>query len=260
MILAILQARMSSTRLPGKVLKPILGRPMLELHLERLSRMTTIDRLVVATSTEPEDTPIVDLCDALNVDSFRGSLDDVLDRYYRTAMHYGADALIRLTGDCPLADPAIIDQGVRRFVNSEFDYVGNCMTRTFPIGLDFEVLTAVSLQQAWREAVLPSEREHVTPFIKNHPERFAIESFTNDIDYSHHRWTVDEPEDFEFVTKVYEALYPINRNFAMHDILRLLEKCPDLRALNYHIVHGEGYRKSLRQDERFPAEKIRSPG
>jgi len=246
---------MSSTRLPGKVLKSILGRPMLERHLERLSRLTTVDNLVVATSAEPEDTPIVELCDHLDMDSFRGSLDDVLDRYYRAARQCGADTVVRLTGDCPLADPAVIDEGIRYFLNSGYDYVSNCMKRTFPIGLDFEVFTVVSLQRAWREAILPSEREHVTPFIKNRPERFAIGHFTRDIDLSHHRWTVDEPEDFDFVTAVYEALYPKNPHFTVSDILKLLEDNPELSAINRHIVHGDGYRKSLRDDEKFRAEK-----
>ncbi len=253
MILAILQARVSSTRLPGKVLKPILGRPMLELHLERLSRLKKADRLVVAASSEPDDTPIAHLCHRLDVACARGSLNDVLDRFHTAARAYGADTIVRLTGDCPLADPAVIDDGIDYFCRNRYDYVSNCTVRTFPIGLDFEIFTIDSLREAWREAFLPSEREHVTPFMKNHRERFSVGHFTHETDLSHHRWTVDEPEDFAFVAAVYEALYPQNPRFAMSDILRLLRDHPELTKLNYHIVHGEGLEKSLDEDKRYLA-------
>ncbi len=253
MILAILQARLSSTRLPGKVLKPILGRPMLELHLERLGRSKAIDKLIVATSDRSDDTPLEELCNRLGVSCFRGSLSDVLDRYYCAAGQYNPDIIVRLTGDCPLADPAVIDAGIDYFLKNDFDYVSNCVERTFPIGLDFEVFRFGSLEAAWREAVLPSEREHVTPFIKNHRERFFIGHFTGPADLSHHRWTVDEPDDFAFVTAIYEALYPDNPRFTTDDILALLVKRPELMRLNYHIEHGEGYRKSLREDQEYLA-------
>lgn len=248
MIIAILQARVSSTRLPGKVLRPILGVPMLERQLERLASLKAIDRLMVATSVEKSDMPIVQLCRTLGVDCFRGSLDDVLDRYYHAAEQLDPETVVRLTGDCPLADPEIIDAGIRYFLEHSYDYVSNIMDRTFPVGLDFEVFRYQSLETAWREARLPSEREHVTPFIKNRPERFHIGHFKNDVDLSHHRWTVDEPEDFKFVASVYEALYPGNPRFSMDDILDLLAQHPELSEINYHIVHGEGYRKSLHSD------------
>jgi spore coat polysaccharide biosynthesis protein SpsF len=253
MILAILQARLSSTRLPGKVLKPILGRPMLEMHLERLARSTMIDKLIVATSDRPDDTPIAELCEKLDVACFRGSLGDVLDRYYRAAERLNPEIVVRLTGDCPLADPEIIDAGIDYFLKNNFDYVSNCVQRTFPIGLDFEVFRFVCLETAWREATLPSEREHVTPFIKNRPERFAIGHYTNPVNLSRHRWTVDEPDDFAFVAAVYEALFPNNPRFTIDDILALLGERPELMQLNYHIEHGEGYRKSLREDKAFLA-------
>ena len=248
MIIAILQARVSSTRLPGKVLRPILGAPMLERQLERLARVQIFDRLIVATSIEKSDKPIVQLCRELDVDCFRGSLTDVLDRHYRAAEPFGPDTIVRLTGDCPLADPEVIDAGIGFFLEHDFDYVSNCMERTFPIGLDFEVFRFESLRTAWREAGLPSEREHVTPFIKNPPERFGIGHFKNGVDLSYHRWTVDEPEDFRFAAAVYENLYPANPRFSMQDILDLLVRRPELAEINYHIVHGEGYRKSLHDD------------
>jgi spore coat polysaccharide biosynthesis protein SpsF len=249
MIIAVLQARVSSSRLPGKVLKPILGIPMLGRHLERLQRVKLFDRLIVATSTEASDTPVVRLCDKLGVDCYRGSLNDVLDRYYHALEPHHPDIVVRLTGDCPLTDPGVIDECIGFFLNHKFDYVSNCMKRTFPIGLDTEVFRFEALRQAWREARLPSEREHVTPFIKSHPERFRIGHFLNDIDLSHHRWTVDEPEDFKFVKAVYEKLYPLNARFSMHDILHLLKRHPELMEINYHIVHGKGYLKSLEEDK-----------
>lgn len=253
MIFAVLQARVSSTRLPSKVIRPILGAPMLERQLERVNRSRLIEKLVVATSNEESDHPIAELCQRLGVDCFRGSLDDVLDRYYQAAKDYSPNIIVRLTGDCPLADPAVIDDGIEFFLNHSYDYVSNCVERTYPIGLDAEVFHFECLRQAWREARLPSEREHVTPFIRNHPERYAIGHFKNDIDLSRHRWTVDEPEDFKFVSAVYEALYPDNPRFSMDDILNLLKKHPELTKFNYHIEHGEGYRKSLREDAAYRA-------
>jgi len=255
MILAILQARVSSSRLPGKVLKPILGRPMLERQLERVARAELIDRLIVATSGQPEDDAIADLCRYAAFECFRGSLIDVLDRYYQASRRYRPDTVVRLTGDCPLADPDVIDLGIRFFLENRFDYAGNCVERTYPIGLDAEVFRFACLEQAWRAARLPSEREHVTPFIKNHPEKFSIGHFKNDRDLSSHRWTVDEPADYEFVKAVYEALYPTNPRFTTDDILRLLAERPKLTKINYHIIHGQGYQKSLKEDAEFSTEK-----
>jgi len=253
MILAILQARVSSSRLPGKVLKPILGRRMLERQLERVARAGLIDRLIVATSDQPDDDAIADLCHYAAFECFRGSLTDVLDRYYQAARRYRPDTVVRLTGDCPLADPEVIDLGIRFFLENRFDYASNCVERTYPIGLDAEVFRFGCLEDAWREARLPSEREHVTPFIKNHPERFSIGHFKNDRDLSCHRWTVDELADYDFVKAIYEALYPANPRFTTDDILHLLAERPELTEINYHIIHGQGYQKSLREDAAFSA-------
>ncbi|MFH1700240.1 MAG: glycosyltransferase family protein [Candidatus Zixiibacteriota bacterium] len=255
-VVAILQARMSSSRLPGKVLRPIMGRPMLEYHLGRLSRSCKIDKLIVATSDQKDDSPICDLCDNLGVDFYRGSLNDVLDRFYRASLEFPSDIIVRLTGDCPLADPKIIDHGIKRFINSDFDYLSNTVERTFPIGLDFEIFYSHHLKKAGENAVLPSEREHVTPYFHNHPEIFSIGQFSNDIDLSHHRWTVDEPQDFEFVLKVFESLYPDNPAFTTNDVLRLLERRPELMSLNYDIIHGVGYEKSIREDIIFLEKNI----
>lgn len=249
MIIAILQARLSSSRLPGKVLRLILGKPMLELQIERLSRVTLVDRLIVATSDEASDDPIAELCQRLGYGCFRGSLTDVLDRYYQAARIYRAQTVVRLTGDCPLTDPEVVDHGINYFLAHDYDYVTNCIERTYPIGLDMEVFRFTALEQSWRTAVLPSEREHVTPYMRNHPELFAVGNFKNEIDLSHHRWTVDEPADFEFVQKIYESLYPGNPRFATNHILDLIHERPELAEINYHIAHGQGYQKSLREDE-----------
>jgi len=249
--LAILQARVSSTRLPGKVLRPLLGRPMLACQIERLTHSHRIGKLLVATSVEPDDNQIEQLCNSIGVPCFRGSLSDVLDRFYQAAKPHHPGLIVRLTGDCPLTDPELIDQGIDFIGQHNFDYVSNVNPRTYPIGLDMEVFTFASLDRAWREAVLPSEREHVTPYIRNHPDLFSIGNLAGQADLSFHRWTVDEPADFEFVTKIYELLYPVKPAFTTADILKLLAAHPDLTSINYHIAHGAGYLKSLREDDRF---------
>jgi len=249
--LAILQARVSSTRLPGKVLRPILGRPMLARQIERLTRSRLINKLLVATSVEPDDDQIERLCDEMGIACFRGSLSDVLDRFYQAAMPYNPDLIVRLTGDCPLADPELIDRGIEFIQKKHYDYVSNVNPRTYPIGLDMEVFLFAALTQAWQEAKLPSEREHVTPYIRNHPDLFSIGNLAGSADLSFHRWTVDEPADFEFAEKMYQSLYPTNPAFTTSDILQLLAKHPELTSINYHIAHGAGYLKSLREDDKF---------
>ena len=174
MILGILQARASSRRLPGKVLKPILGRPMLERQIERLRRARRLDGLVVATSTDAGDDAIDALCRSLGVECFRGSLEDVLDRFYRAVLRHAPQSAVRLTADCPLADPAVIDRLVELHAAGGYDYTSNTLVRTYPDGLDAEVVALPCLEAAWREAALPSEREHVTPFIYNRPQRFRL--------------------------------------------------------------------------------------
>ncbi len=250
MILAILQARLSSTRLPGKVLKPILGRPMLEHQIERIRRSRLIDRLMLATSDDPSDKPLELLCSRLNIACFRGSLNNVLDRFYQAAVTIRPEHVVRLTGDCPLADSKVIDSTIRHYLDGGFDYASNALEPSFPDGLDIEVFRFSVLETAWKEASLPSQKEHVTPFIYNQPERFRLGSYKEDRDLSGKRWTVDEPRDFQFVEKIYETLYPKNPNFDMHDILKLLEQCPELEAINTDIERNLGYKKSLAEDKK----------
>lgn len=224
---------------------------MLWYHLERIRQVTKLDKIIVATSDQPDDDAIEHFCDESGVVCFRGSLNDVLDRYYRAASEYKADTVIRLTGDCPLADPEVIDTGIEFFLKHDFDYASNCIERSYPIGLDMEVFSFACLKEAWKEATLPSQREHVTLFIQDNPARYKIGHFKNDKNLSHHRWTVDEPADFEFVKRVYESLYESNPRFTTEDILTLLKTNPELCRINYHIVHGEGYLKSLEEDAAF---------
>jgi spore coat polysaccharide biosynthesis protein SpsF len=251
MVLGILQVRLSSTRLPGKVLKEIMGYPMLVLQIERLRRVSLFDKLIVATSTDPSDNPLAEFCRNIKIECFRGDLSNVLARFYNAASQYEADTIVRLTGDCPLTDPAVIDGGIKYFQQNDFDYISNTLERTCPIGLDFEVFIYSALKTAYNEAELPSEKEHVTSYIYNHPGIFKIGQYKNNIDLSHLRWTVDEPSDFEFVRQVYEALYPIKPDFTTNDILLLLEKRPELNKINAGIDHSKGYNNSLKEDARY---------
>ena len=251
MILAILQARMSSTRLPGKVLIPILGEPMLFRQIERLKRCQSFDRLVVATSTESTDDQLVQACRVRGVDVSRGSIDDVLDRFVMAAKPYDPQTIVRLTGDCPLIDPGVVDNVVKFFASGDYDYASNVSPPTFPDGLDVEVMRASCLERAHQEAKLPSEREHVTPYLRNHPELFRHGNYSGPRDLSHLRWTVDEPEDFEFVSHVFERLYQQNPQFGLDDILGLLEQDPAIGALNSAIKRNQGMEKSLTSDADF---------
>jgi spore coat polysaccharide biosynthesis protein SpsF (cytidylyltransferase family) len=245
-VLGILQARVSSSRLPSKVLMPILGRPMLLHQLDRVRRAHSLDALVVATSTDASDDAIERLCAVEGVEVFRGSLNDVLDRFYQAARPRRPGAIARLTGDCPLADPALIDRVVELFNSDRFDIAG--AAPTFPDGLDVEVVRFDALELAWREATLPSDREHVTQFMHRQPGRFRIGPLHSDTDLSHFRWTVDEPQDFELVRRIYEALYPRNPAFTTRDILDLLSAQPDLLNLNRGIRRNEGLERSLAAD------------
>ena len=248
MILAVLQARLSSSRLPGKVMMPLHGEPMLMRQIERVRRARRIDRLVLATSVSAADDPLAALCRERNVECFRGELEDVLDRVYQTAAPANPRHVVRLTADCPLADPALIDAVIDFCVQGDFDYASNALEPSFPDGLDVEVMTFAALREAWQHARLPSQREHVTPYLYQDPERFRIGSFRGDRDLSALRWTVDESPDFELVSRIYDALYPANPAFSTEDVLRFLDTQPQLLNLNRRITRNEGYEKSLARD------------
>lgn len=246
-VVAVLQARVSSSRLPGKVLKPLAGRPMLERHLERLFRARTLDRIVVATSDQASDEPIAALCERLGVACFRGSLNDVLERLVEAARPYAPAHLVRLTGDCPLADPQVIDQVVELHRASGADYTCNVYPPTFPDGLDVEAMRWAVIEAAAREAVEPYQREHATQFILKHPERFRIENLARDVDLSGMRWTVDEPEDYEVAAAIYAALYEAKPDFATADILAWLAANPAWATHNLKHERNAALAKSVRE-------------
>jgi len=249
--LAILQARVSSSRLPRKVLLPILGEPMLFRQIERIRRATRIEQLVVATSTDPSDDALASECATRGIGCFRGSLDDVLDRFYRIAVSFQPANIVRLTGDCPLADPELIDRIIEFHAKGNYDFVSNAIEPTFPDGLDMSVFRFRLLNEAWHEAQLPSEREHVTIFMKQHPQRYKIGSYKESPDRSYMRWTVDEAADFAFVSAIYERLFPGEPDFDSEDIYRLLEEHPELLCLNSGIGRNEGLQRSLQKDNEW---------
>jgi len=249
MILALLQARCSSSRLPGKVLKPILGKPMLLHQIERLSNSQMIDKLVVATSNDISDDAIEKMCLDNNIEVFRGDLNNVLDRFYQCTKSFKPDHVVRLTGDCPLADWQIIDDMIQYYVDKKLDYMATSLK--FPDGLDVEVMTMKALAEAKYHATLPSELEHVTQYINKKSIKFKIEYFDFDKDLSHLRWTVDEPEDFVLVEKIYQALYEINPLFLTNDILDLLKRQPELTRINDSFIRNEGLEKSIQEDKEF---------
>lgn len=233
----IVQARMTSTRLPGKVMKRVLGKPLLEYQLERLQRVKLADEIVIATTTNQTDEPIVELCNSLSVACFRGSEDDVLSRYYGAATAHKADLVVRVTSDCPLIDPQVIDTVIDYCLQnqSHYDYVSNSLERTYPRGMDTEVFSFSTLQQAFGEATAQPDREHVTPFIYRQPARYRLGHVIYSEDCSHHRWTVDTPEDFELIQKIIEAIYPRKPNFTLEDCLSLLKKHPEWYIINSHV-------------------------
>lgn len=244
MILGVLQARASSSRLPGKVILPIAGAPMLQRQIEQLQRAKRMDALVLATSDRADDDQVARIAASTGIGLYRGSLDDVLDRYYRAAAQHRPDYVVRVTGDCPLADWDVIDRVIDVAVEGGFDYASNTLNPTWPDGLDVEVATFAAIETAWREADTKLEREHVMPFITGRPERFNLGNVENDRDLSGLRWTVDEPRDYDFVGAIYDALYPANPTFTTEDVLALLAERPELADLNTGIIRNEGLLKS----------------
>lgn len=235
--IAVVQARMGSTRLPGKVLREIAGRPMLSYQLERMRRARRLDDVVVATTTNACDDPIVAFCEAEACKVTRGSEHDVLARYADAAGAFAAGTVVRLTSDCPLIDPDLIDLAIDRFATAGgCDYLSNMLSPSYPYGMAVEVMTAQALHTAAAEAIDPGEREHVTPFIYWRPERFRLESLTMAPDLSQLRWTVDTDADFELVSRILRALYPHRPGFTMQDVLDLLERHPEWNRINAHVL------------------------
>ncbi len=237
---AIIQARMSSSRLPGKVLRDIGGQSMLERMLTRVRRAKKIDLVAVATTTDPSDDAVADFCRTHHVRFFRGSLQDVLDRYYQAALHFKAGTVVRLTADCPLIDPAVIDHTIEQFRLADVDFAANRLPppwhRTYPIGMDTEVCSFSALERAWREAQAPYEREHVMPYLYDAPGRFRTLLVNTEPDYGHLRWTVDTQQDLEVVQRVY-SFFEGRDDFTYSDLLDLFARHPELQAMNASVRH-----------------------
>jgi len=258
MITVIIQARTGSTRLPGKVLKEIGGRTLLEILVERVKHATLVDKIIVATTDKTEDDKIVGLVEKLGLDCFRGSENDVLDRYYQAARKFKADTVIRITGDCPLMDPKVIDQvvGFYKENSDKFDYVSNIRPPTFPDGMDVEVFPFTVLEKAWKNAELPSEREHVTAYIANHPEIFRIGNVVYKYNASSVRLTVDSEEDFKLIERILKG-FDYENNFSLEDILDFRKKYPDIFLINARYERNEGMKKSLEEDGGYLADNYR---
>lgn len=239
-IVAIVQARMGSTRLPGKVLKDIAGKPMLQHVIERLQRADRLAEVVLATSTHPQDRVLLDMAGELGVRGVAGSEDDVLSRYARAARETEADAVVRITSDCPLIDPELVDRSVGFFLVEKADYAANCIQQTFPRGMETEVFSAGKLFEIDREAQLPYEREHVTPRFYQHAELYAARYLSAEGEYHRPelRLCVDTTQDLALVRGIFDRLGPDN-TFPLLDIIRLLDREPDLRALNAQVKQKE---------------------
>ena len=250
--LAIIQARMNSSRLPGKVLMPINGRPMLDYMIERVSSASEIDDFVIATSTESSDNPIEEFCKANNVNFFRGNLDDVLDRFYEASKISDASIIVRLTGDCPLVDPKILDAMVGIYKINSYDYIANRAPPegiTFPEGMDVEIFSRKALEKAWRLAKKPSEREHVTFYFWKNEDLFSIYRYDLDENLSNYRLTVDYPEDFELIEIIIENFSDQFIHADLKQIINFLEDNPELLALNKNIESFSGWTASLEEDK-----------
>lgn len=236
-IICTIEARMRSTRLPGKVMLPILDRPMLELMIERLQRVSQLDGIVVATTIDSSCNPIVDLARCLRVGCFRGSEGDVLDRVLQAARSEGADVIVETTGDCPVIDPQIVSKAIDTFLKNDVDYCSNILERTYPRGMDVQVFPAAVLEEVARLTDDPEDREHVSLYIYEHPERFSLLNIESELPERHQdlRLTVDTHEDFNLISEIYQELYPGKPDFGLHDICNLSDRRPELFEVNKNI-------------------------
>jgi len=249
-IVTVMQARMSSTRLPGKILKTILGKPLLLRFLERVNASPLAGTLVVATSTEPGDDGVETLCASAGYNVFRGSLNDLLSRHYHAGKAFNADAVVKIPSDCPLIDPDVITKVLRFYRDhaDQYDFVSNLHPATYPDGNDVEVMSMRALELAYNKAEKDFEREHTTPYFWDTPGLFRIANvaWESGLDYSMtHRWTIDYEEDYQFIKRVYEELYPLNPHFGLNDILSLLQKKPGIAEINSKYAGVNWYRNHL---------------
>lgn len=240
-VVAIIQARMGSTRLPGKVLKDVGGTTALARVISRVRHVRSISDIVVATSIQPPDDAIVGECRRLKATVYRGDEHDVLDRYYHAAVSAHADCVVRITADCPLIDPEISNWVVESFLEKRPEFASNALERSFPRGLDTEVIALPALERAWRDAKEPYQRVHVTPYFYQNPALFRILSLRGNHDFSHQRWTLDTPEDLEFLQTVFSR-FQGQDDFSWRDVLSLMEREPNLAEINSKITQ-----KALRE-------------
>ncbi|MCQ4088800.1 glycosyltransferase family protein [Saccharibacillus sp. JS10] len=232
---AIIQARMGSTRLPGKVMKTLIDRTVLGHVIGRCQAIPSIDEVIVATSSLIEDEMIVKEAQKYGVAYYKGSLDHVLSRYYNAAKTAQADSIVRITSDCPLLDPDVSDRIIQRFLEGGHDYVSSGLSNTFPRGLDTEVFTFEALERAYREATVEYEFEHVTPYLYQHPELFRVEGYANEMNQSQYRLTLDTEEDWNLISEIYRLLYQ-GKIFGWSEIYELFGKRPDLPLINANVV------------------------
>ena len=224
---------MGSTRFPGKILKKVMGRPLLQYQIERLKKVKNVTDVIIATTTNQRDNPIKELCEELHCSYFRGSESDVLLRYYEAAIKFDADYIVRVNSDCPVIDPSVIEEIVEYYSNhNELDYVSNILEKSYPVGLHTEVFSMEALRKANNDANTAIEREHVTPYIYRNPDIFKIFSYSIKNDLSKYRWTVDYPEDFELIRIIITELYPKKADFNMFDIIKLMSLDPNLININ----------------------------
>lgn len=246
-IVAMIQARMGSRRLPGKMSLPLGDSTVLEQVLDRVSRSEKLDEVVLVTTIDKSDLPLVRLCSQKNIRVFCGSENDVLDRYYQAAKIIKPDHVVRITGDCPLMDPDVIDCVIKRHLESNADYTSNVLKESYPDGLDVEIFSFAALKKSWEEAELKSDREHVTLYIRNNPESFKLLSVENETDLSSLRWTLDEEADYLFITKIYNLLDKSD-SYGMGSVLNIICSNPSLGEINNNITRNEGLMKSLKED------------
>lgn len=247
-IVAIIQARVGARRLPGKVLLELKGKSVLERVIDRVRASRCINEATVATTDKEEDLAIVKICALMGVRVYCGKEEDVLDRYYQASRLFKAEQIVRITADCPFIDPGVIDQVISLHLESAADYTSNALKYTYPDGEDVEAFSPRALEKAWKSARLKSEREHVTPYIRNNPTLFKLVSLEYKEDLSGKRWTLDEPSDYEFIKIIYNNLHRNDRIFSMDDILKFLKENPCIEKVNCHIHRNEGYLESLKND------------
>lgn len=246
-VVVIIQARTGSTRLSNKVLHEIKGKTVLEHVIARMQKCDNVDEVIVATTIEKNDLSIVKLCAEKGIRVYCGSENDVLDRYYQAARLFSADHIVRITADCPMHDYRMVEQVINEHLEKKVDYTSNTLEETFPDGLDTEVFRFSALEVAWKKARLASEREHVTPYIKK-CEDMSRHSIVSDINYNSERWTIDTPEDEQFIREIFDRLYDSDPIFGMKQILDVEEKNPHLKEINKNIMRNEGLYKSLAND------------